>query len=75
MPAGSWGPGVLQTWHRLRPQPKAHVTMSGNSRRQKASPCDPARTFITTSPPWSAKADAHRAAFSKKNGSWVPATT
>lgn len=32
-------------------QPKAHATMSGNSRRQKGSPCDPARSFITTSTP------------------------
>src|SRR4029077_16190878 len=54
--------------------PNAHATISGNSSRQNAPPCDPARSVITTSAPASRSATAHRVAFSRKNGSSVPAT-
>jgi hypothetical protein len=32
-------------------RPNAHATTSGSSSRQNASPCDPTRSVITTSPP------------------------
>src|SRR5262249_32920246 len=54
--------------------PKAHATISGNSSRQTPPPCAPARSVMTTSAPASRSAPAHRAAFSRKNGSSVPAT-
>src|ERR1700745_2613460 len=37
--------------------PNAHATISGNSSRQNAPPCDPARSVITTSAPASCKRD------------------
>jgi low temperature requirement protein LtrA len=55
-------------------RPNAHITIDGNSCRQNAPPCDPARSVMTTSAPASRSATAHRAAFSWKNGSSVPAT-
>ena len=55
-------------------RPNAHATISGNSSRQNAPPCDPTRSFMTTSAPASRSASAHRVAFSRKNGSCVPAT-
>src|SRR6266700_2757116 len=55
-------------------RPNAHATISGNSFRQNAPPCDPVRSFMTTSAPASRSADAHLVAFSRKNGSCVPAT-
>ena len=54
--------------------PNAHATMSGNSSRQNASPCDPTRSVMTTSAPAPRRAVAHRVAFSRKKGSDVPAT-
>ena len=50
-------------------RPNAHATISGNSSRHIASPCDPTRSLITTSAPASRSAAAHRVAFSRKNGS------
>jgi len=48
------------------------------SRRVAASPpqppCDPDRSFISTSARWAANAAAHRFAFSRKKGSCLPAT-
>ena len=55
-------------------RPNAHATISGNSSCQNASPCDPTRSVMTTSAPASRSASAHRVAFSRKNGSSVPAT-
>lgn len=52
----------------------AHATISGNSSRQNAPPCDPTRSSSTTSAPASRNACPHRVAFSRKNGSWRPAT-
>src|SRR5580704_12457124 len=52
----------------------AHATISGNSSRQKAPPCDPVRSFMTTCASASRSASAHFLAFSRKNGSCVPAT-
>src|SRR5215475_6130893 len=54
--------------------PNAHATIRGNSSCQNASPCDPGRSFMTTSAPASRSASAQRAAFLRKNGSRVPAT-
>ena len=54
--------------------PNAHATISGNSSRQNAPPCDPTRSVISTSAPASRSATAQRVAFSRKNGSSVPAT-
>jgi hypothetical protein len=59
---------------RMRHRPNAHATISGNSSRQNAPPCDPARSFMTTSASASRSASAHLLAFSRKNGSCVPAT-
>lgn len=58
----------------MRHRPNAHATISGNSSRQNAPPCDPARSFMTTSASASRSASAHLIAFSRKNGSCVPAT-
>jgi len=58
----------------MRHLPNAHATISGNSSRQKAPPCNPARSFMTTSASASRSASAHLLAFSRKNGSCVPAT-
>ena len=55
-------------------RPNAQANMSGSSARQKAPPCDPSRSVITTSAPASRSASAHRVAFSRKKGSSVPAT-
>ena len=41
---------------------------------EHAPPCDPVRSFMTTSAPASRSAAAHLVAFSRKNGSCVPAT-
>ncbi len=54
--------------------PNAPATMSGNSSRQNAPPCEPVRSFMTTSAPASVSAADHRVAFSRKNGSCAPAT-
>src|SRR5579862_7195962 len=59
---------------RLSARPNAHATISGNSFRQNAPPCAPARSSMTTSAPASRSATAHLVAFSRKNGSCVPAT-
>jgi Terminase small subunit len=58
----------------MRHRPNAHATISGNSSRQNAPPCDPVRSFMTTSASTSRSATAHLLAFSRKNGSCVPAT-
>src|SRR3954454_4813895 len=58
----------------LRHGPNAQATISGNSWRKNASPCDPRRSVMTTSAPSCRSAVAHRVAFSWKNGSRVPAT-
>src|SRR4029077_8913008 len=63
-------PDNIAMFHRAN----AHATISGNSSRQNASPCDPTRSVITTSAPASRSASAHLVAFSRKNGSSVPAT-
>jgi hypothetical protein len=55
-------------------RPNAHATISENSARHSASPCEAARSLITTSAPASRSATAHRAALLRKNGSSVPAT-
>ena len=55
-------------------RPNIQATISGNSSRQNAPPCDPARSLSTTSAPAARSASAHRVAFSRKNGSSVPAT-
>src|SRR5215471_6352328 len=55
-------------------RPNAHATISGNSCLQNASPCEPTRSFMTTSAPASRSASAHRVAFFRKNGSCLPAT-
>jgi hypothetical protein len=55
-------------------RPSAHATISGNSSFQNAPPCDPTRSVMTTSAPASRSAVAQRVAFSRKNGSSVPAT-
>ena len=62
--------GSLGRHHR----PNAHATISGSSSCQNLSPCDPTRSVMTTSPPASRSAVAHRVALSRKNGSRVPAT-
>lgn len=54
--------------------PNAHATISGNSSRQNASPCDPTRSVMTTSAPAPPSTCGQRDAFSWKNGSSVPAT-
>ena len=54
-------------------RPNAHATVSGNSSRQNAPPCDPARSFITTSAAASCSTFAHLPAFSMKDDSSVPA--
>jgi len=55
-------------------RPNAHATINRNSFRQNAPPCDPTRSFMTTSAPASRSAVAHLVAFLRKNGSCVPAT-
>jgi hypothetical protein len=55
--------------------PNAHATISGNSARHSALPCDATRSLSTTSAPASRSAAAHRVALPRKNGSSVPATT
>src|ERR1700722_13229576 len=55
-------------------RPNAHATISGNSSPQNAPPCDPARSFMTTSAPAPRSASAHLLALPRKNGSCVPAT-
>src|SRR5215469_5433639 len=67
---GALGPG---RWERDQ-RPNAHATISGNSCLQNASPCEPTRSFMTTSAPASRSASAHRVAFFRKNGSCLPAT-
>jgi hypothetical protein len=61
-------------WQSHPVPPKAQATMSGNSSFQKAPPCEPARSVMTTSAPASRSAFAHRLALARKNGSPVPAT-
>lgn len=52
----------------------AQATISGNSACQNGSPWPPTRSVIMTSAPASRSASAQRVAFSRKNGSCVPAT-
>jgi DNA polymerase III delta prime subunit len=67
---GTWSPASAARreqaaeQHRDVHRANAHATISGNSSRQNASPCDPARSVITTSAPASRSASAHRVAFS-----------
>src|ERR1700722_14035161 len=58
----------------MRYRPNAHATISGNSSRQKAPPCHPFLSFMATSASASRSASALLLAFSRKNGSCVPAT-
>src|SRR5690349_20634244 len=60
-----WGRGHDS---RLCQRPKAHAIISGNSARQNGPPCDPGRSFMTTSAPSLSRADFHRVAFLRKNG-------
>jgi len=59
----------------MRHRPNAHATISGNSSRQNAPSCDPARSFMTAFAAASRSASAHLLAFSRKNGSCAPATS
>ncbi len=54
-------------------RPNAHAPINGNSSFQNAPPWDPARSAVTTSAPAWRNASAHLMAFSRKNGSSVPA--
>jgi hypothetical protein len=56
-------------------RPNAQATISGNASPQKSPPCGPTRSFMTTPPPALRSAFAHQIAFSRKNCSWVPATS
>jgi Thiamine pyrophosphate enzyme, central domain len=61
--------GTRPSQEAMRHRPNAHATISGNSSRQNAPPCDPARSFMTTSASAPRSASAHLLAFSRKNGS------